>query len=336
MGARGKHAPKRGSLAFLPRKRAKSLVPTIKTWPSLDVKEPVLLGFGGYKAGMTGVIYIENDPNSLDYGKEVYSAATIIETPPIFVSAIVAYCINDEKNSIVTFCTAFAKNVPDFLKRRISTLSVGTAEENLEKIESNLDKIVKLRILASMQPHLAGIHKKTPEIFEVEIGGNVSVDQKFEFAKSILGSEVRVTDVFKPGDYVDVVAVTKGKGFQGPVKRWGIKILPPKSRKTKRKPGALGPWKPSAVMYTIPMAGQLGYHRRTIYRLRILDIKTVEDKRAVLGIPFHKYGVLKNSYIILKGSVPGPPKRIVLMRHTVRPVKETYGPPEIVYVQKEV
>ncbi|RLG60653.1 50S ribosomal protein L3 [Candidatus Geothermarchaeota archaeon] len=336
MGARKKHAPKRGSLAFLPKKRAKSIVPTIKTWPELEVNRPVLLGFAGYKAGMTGVVYIENNPNSPDYGKEIYTAATVVETPPIFVLGIVAYHVLEEKNALGTFCTAYAKDVPDFIKRRIVTISTKTSEENLKRIEENLDEVVKFRILAAMQPHLAGIHKKTPEVFELEIGGKVSIEEKFEYAKSILGKTVKVSEVFKPGDLIDVIAVTKGKGFQGPVKRWGIKTLPPKSRKCKRKPGALGPWTPSAVMYTVPGAGQLGFHRRTIYRIKILDVKTVEDKKAVLNVPFHKYGVLKNSYLILMGSVPGPAKRIILMRHTIRPIKVATPPPEIIYVQRGV
>ena len=336
MGARRKHAPKRGSLAFSPRKRAKSLVPTIKTWPDLEVTNPTLLGFGGYKAGSTGIIYVENDPHSLDYGKEVYSVTTIVEVPPIFVLGVVAYGILEEKNSIATFCTAYAENIPDFIKRRIVTINTKTSRENLRKIEENLDEVVKLRVLAATQPHLAGIHKKKPEVFEIEVGGKVSIEDKFNYVKSILGKEVKATDVFKPGDVIDVIAVTKGKGFQGPVKRWGIKILPPKSRKTKRKAGALGPWKPSAVMYTVPMAGQTGFHRRTIYRIKVLDIRSIEDGKAVLNVPFHKYGILKNSYMLLKGTVPGPPKRIILMRHTVRPLKKVWNPPEIVFVQKGV
>lgn len=336
MGARPKHAPKRGSLAFSPRKRAKSIVPDVRTWPELDVNKPILLGFGGYKVGMTGVICVENYPHSLDYGKEVYTAATIVETPPIYITAIVAYTIDHVKNSFKTFSTAFADQVPDFIKRRVPRLSTKNSDKNLEKIEKNLDSIYRIRVLASTQPHLAGIHKKTPELFEIEIGGRVPLKEKFEFAKSVLGKNVRISDVFKPGDVIDVISVTKGKGFQGPVKRWGIKTLPPKSRKTKRKPGALGPWKPSAVMYTVPMAGQVGFHRRTVYRIRILDVKTVEDNNAVLGVPFHKYGVLRNSYVVLKGSVPGPAKRLILMRHTMRPLRTEISPPEIVYTQRGV
>jgi len=334
MGARKKHAPKRGSLAFSPRKRAKSLVPTIRTWPDVEIDKPILLGFGGYKAGMTGVLYVENDPHSLDYGKEVHTAATVIETPPLLAIGVVAYSVDPVGNRLRAFKTVLSDDLPNFIERRMYPLPKGGAKRSIEEVESKLDEIVKLRLLMSTQPSLAGIHKKKPEIFEVEIGGKVSVEDKLNYAREVLGKEVKVTEVLKPGDVIDVVAVTKGKGFQGPVKRWGIKILPPKSRKTKRKAGALGPWKPSAVMWTVPMAGQTGFHRRTLYHLKVLDVKTVEDGRAVTGIPFPHYGVLKNSYVIVKGSVPGPTKRFVILRHTVRPVKLVVSePPRITYTQ---
>ena len=64
----------------------------------------------------------------------------------------------------------------------------------------------------------------------------------------------------------------KGKGWQGVVKRWGVRILQHKSRKTKRGIATLGPWHPNRVLYTVPRAGQMGYHQRTEYNKRILEI----------------------------------------------------------------
>ena len=90
MGARKKHAPKRGSLAFIPRKRARREVPRIRYWPDVE-GPPRLLGFAGYKAGMTHVIMIEDRERSPNAGKEVAVPATIIETPPLVVLAIRAY-----------------------------------------------------------------------------------------------------------------------------------------------------------------------------------------------------------------------------------------------------
>jgi len=329
MGARKKHAPKRGSLAFTPRKRAKSIVPTIKYWPEVDIDGVVPLGFAGYKAGMTSVFYIDNYKHSPTYGKEIFAAATVVETPPLYVLGVVAYKADYYENALKCFGTGVVKDVPDFIRRRVKTLKNGNPEV-IDKIEENLDEIAVLRLLTAMQPHKAGIHKKKPEIFEIQLGGRSSIDEKWDYAKSLLGQELKVTDVFKPGQVIDVIAVTKGKGFQGPVKRFGIKILHHKARKTKRKPGALGPWKPSATMYTVPLFGQLGFHRRTIYKLKILDIKKPDEFEKPLE--FRRYGVIKSDFLLIKGSVPGPPKRLIRMRYTVRPVSEyQLAPVEITY-----
>lgn len=331
MGHRKKHAPKRGSLSYSPRKRADSLIPRVKTWPRLDVEEPTILGFSGYKAGMTGIVYAESDRNSINYGKEVFTAATILETPPLYAAGLVNYSISEEENRLKSSGMAFAEKIPADLRRRVKNLSVANSQRNLEIIEGSLNSSTRLRILFSTQPKLAGIRKKTPEVFEVEIGGKASPREKFTFATKLLGTDVHVNTVHRAGDIIDTLAVTKGKGFQGPVKRWGIKILPPKSRKSKRKPGALGPWKPASTMYTVPAAGQMGYHRRTQYGVKILAIERPESISE-----FHRYGVLKSDYMILKGSIPGPVRRLVRTRPTLRPKTETAPAPELTYVQKGV
>ena len=92
---------------------------------------------------------------------------------------------------------------------------------------------------------------------ETKVDGG-SVKEQFEYTKNLLGKTVLISDIFKEGQFVDVISVSKGKGWQGPVKRWGIKILPRKSRKTKRGVAAIGPWKPARVLYTVPRAGQMG------------------------------------------------------------------------------
>ncbi len=331
MGARKKHAPKRGSLAFSPRKRAKSLNPAIKAWPVIDSPEPKPLGFAGYKAGMTHVYYIDEYQFSPYRGQEIFSAVTIIETPPLFVLGMVGYKADLTSNALKSIFTVISDEFPEFINRRDVTLKPGHMEDQLKKAEELLDETRIIRLLVSTQPVKAGISKKKPEIFELQVGGGSSIADRFEYAKSVIGREIEVDEVFSPGDVIDVIAVTKGKGFQGPVKRWGIKLLSHKSRKARRKPGALGPWKPSATRYTVPLAGQMGFHRRTIYNLKILDIKSPEDFDHPL--PFHKYGLLKSKFIILKGSVPGPAKRLIKMRFAMRPVKEEMKTPvKITYI----
>src|SRR5512139_879696 len=91
MGHRKTHAPKHGSLAYLPRHRAKKPVARIRFWPKTDSQVPRLLGFTGFKAGMTFVFAIEDRKRSPNFGKEVMRAATIIETPPVLVCGIRTY-----------------------------------------------------------------------------------------------------------------------------------------------------------------------------------------------------------------------------------------------------
>ena len=71
----------------------------------------------------------------------------------------------------------------------------------------------------------------------------------------------------------DILGITRGKGFQGSVKRWGVKLLTHKNSKHRRMIGTLGPKSPGYVRPTVPQAGQMGYHQRTEYNKRILKIK---------------------------------------------------------------
>jgi len=331
MGHRKRHAPKRGSLAYLPRGRAARAVGRIRFWPKVE-DGPALLGFMGYKAGMTHVFMVEDKPGSLNLGKEIVHPATILDVPPITVCAIRAYVKN--QYGLQTFTEAWMKDPPKDFNRALVLPEHFNTEEGLKKMEEGLDKIVELRILAATQPRLAGVPKKKPDIMEIKVDGG-SVKEQLEYAKILLGKTVLITDVFKEGQFVDVVSISKGKGFQGPVKRWGIKILPRKSRKTKRGVAAIGPWKPPRVLYTVPRAGQMGYHQRTEYNKRILKIGIDGSEVSPKG-GFLRYGPVKGIYIALNGSLPGPTKRLVRLRYPARPPKKVpEAPPKITYISLE-
>jgi len=153
--------------------------------------------------------------------------------------------------------------------------------------------------------------------------------------KGLLGKTISVGEVFKEGQMVDVISVTKGKGFQGPVKRWGVKILSHKARKTKRGIATLGPWKPPRVLYSVPRAGQMGYFQRTEHNKRILKIGTDGSEVSPKG-GFIRYGPVRGTYILLDGSLLGPNKRLVRLRYPARPPKKvSEAPPKITYISLE-
>jgi large subunit ribosomal protein L3 len=158
-----------------------------------------------------------------------------------------------------------------------------------------------------------------------------SIEDQFNYLNELLGKTINISDVFAEGQYIDVIAITKGKGIQGPVKRWGVKKRHHKSRKTVRGVATLGPWSPHYVMYTVPRAGQMGFHQRTERNKRILKINlNGEDVNPRGG--FAHYGVIRSSNILLSGSTPGPAKRILKFRFAEKaPSRATVKPPQITY-----
>jgi large subunit ribosomal protein L3 len=332
LGHRKQHAPKHGSLSYLPRKRAERLLARIRYWPKIDADTPRLLGFIGYKAGMTHVFAIEDRKRSPNYGKEIICSATVLETPPILICAIRAYLKNPY--GVQTLAESWMKSPPEQLERVFTLPENFNTEESLKKIEENLTNLTKIRVIAITQPKQTSVPKKKPEMAEIEIGGG-TIQQQLEFAKSTLGKTVTPTEIFKDGQYVDVTSVSIGKGFQGPVKRWRVRILQHKGRKTKRGIATLGPWNPHHIMYSVPRAGQMGYHQRTEYNKRILKIGA-DGKEITPKGGFMRYGVIRGPYMLLEGSVPGPEKRPIRLRYPARPPKQiAEEPPQITQISLE-
>jgi len=331
MGHRKHHAPRHGSLSYLPRKRAKRFSARIRYWPKIEADAPRLLGFIGYKAGMTHVFAVEDRKRSPNYGKEVLQSATVVETPPMLICAIRAYTQNSY--GVQTLTEAWMKDPPEELER-VLTLPENFKEENIKKIEEKLANLTRIRVVAITQPKQASVPKKKPEIAEIEVGGG-TIQQRYEFAKGLLGKTATPAEIFKEGQYIDVIAVSTGKGFQGPVKRWGVKILQHKGRKTKRGIATLGPWNPHHVMYSVARAGQMGYHQRTEHNKRILKIGT-DGKEITPKGGFLRYGIVNGPYMLLEGSIVGPEKRPIKLRYPARPPRHVAEePPQITQVSLE-
>ena len=294
--------PKQGSRGFYPRKRARRIYPKIDKWPSGDKALP--LGFAGYKAGMTHVGIIDSNPNSRTKGQIVTKPVTVLDCPSMFVFGITGLSSFPKKSLFTIFSDKADKKV----LRKFSTGKLIAVEEQLKRIDVHKENLAELRIVVYTNPGF----KKTPEIFELPIGGKI--DEQIEYVKKVLGTELDITDIYKEGDYIDVSAVTKGKGFTGVVKRFGIVVLGRRDEQGHRHVGCIGQKEPGKVRSTIPRSGQHGFQTRTEVNKRI--VKIAEPIEIEGG--FLRYGKLSGKMVMVEGSIPGPSKRLIRMRNPVR------------------
>ncbi|MCP8314583.1 MAG: 50S ribosomal protein L3, partial [archaeon] len=286
-----------------------------------------LLGFAGFKAGSIHVITVDDREKTPNFGKPVFNSATVLSVPPIFVYGIRVYGENDKGLFVIE--DAYSDKLPRGLSEKGKEPKA--MEDALKKIESNLDKATQISAIVSVYPKDVGLSQKKPMIFEVGVSGG-DMKSRFEYLKSLLGKEVKINDVIKPGMYVDVISVTKGKGIEGPVTRFGIKRKSHKSRKSVRAVATLGPWHPASVMYTVPRAGQMGYNQRVEYNKKVIVVSNAEEAEITPKGGFPHFGVIKGDYIILKGSVPGPAKRLVKIRLPLRSPKAKVQPPKVLEI----
>ncbi|MEW6070924.1 MAG: 50S ribosomal protein L3 [Candidatus Thermoplasmatota archaeon] len=317
------HRPRRGSLGYSPRKRAYSEIPHFNSWPEIS-GEPRLQGFAGYKAGMTHVLLVDYRPTSTTSGQEVQVPVTIIETPPMKVVGIRLY--ERTPYGLRTFTEIWCDKLDEELAKRTSL-----PKKRKEAKKIDFDKVEDVRVIAHTLPkNVTGIPKKVPELMEIRIGGG-TIEERIKYANLILGKEIDITQYAKDGKMVDVVAVTKGKGWQSAIKRWGVKLLSHKDSKRRRMIGTQGPWNPSYVMREVPQGGQTGYHQRTEYNKRILKIGEKPDEIIPTG-GFVNYGIIRNKYLVIHGSVPGTVKRLVRLRDPIRAKGVFVEKPELRYI----
>ncbi len=307
--------PRHGSKAFYPRGKAKRQYVTINSYP--ESSKAKLLGFPAYKAGMTRAIATETYEHSPKYGKEVAIPVTILEAPPVYVFAVRLYEKTAEGLKALT--EIYAEKLPKELGRKIILPKKYDSKKELEEAEKLIEKTAEIRAVVCTQPKKIKL-KKTPEIIEIKIGG--AIEEAWNYAKEKLGKEVQAKEVFEEeGKMLDIAGVTKGKGTQGPVKRFGIKVQRRKAHGHRRHPGAIGAWHPARVLWTAPMAGQMGYQRRTELNKQLLKIGE-DGKEVTPKGGFTNYGEVNSPYIMIKGSIPGPKKRLVMTREAIRKQKE--------------
>merc|ERR1719220_2187457 len=114
-------------------------------------------------------------------------------------------------------------------------------------------------MICHTQQKLLRKRQKKAHIMEVQLNGG-SIADKVDFARNHFELKIPIFDVFAKDEMIDLVGVTKGKGFKGVTSRWHTKKLPRKTHKGLRKVACIGAWHPSRIQYTVARAGQKGYH----------------------------------------------------------------------------
>ncbi len=309
-------ASRRGSLAYLPRKRAKRIYPATTHWGHSAEAKP--LGFAAWKAGMTHIQYMDSNAKSPTYGRVVSSAVTILDAPSLFVAALRFYKhTGAEKKSVGEKWTkTFPKGLE--IKRK--------AMPGAKDFSGQADDV---RLVVATQSEQSGMKKRTPEIMEIGLGGKY--DEKAKYAESVLGKTIDAKDVFKPGEFVDVSAVTKGHGYTGVVKRYGVRVQTRKDKQMHRHVGSIGSTVPRKVDWRVPQAGQFGFFTRTEFSKKVVAVGEDGTKIAQNG-GFVRYGPVK-SYLLIEGSVPGPKKRLIRLRKATRMTK--IAPLDMKYISVE-
>jgi len=299
-------APRKGSLQFWPRKRASKFLPSVN-WNVVPDSSKNLKGFIVYKAGMASAEVLDNSNNSLTKGKKIIIPVTILECPSLKIFSIRFY-----KNGKVMDEILNEKLDKDLIR------IVKIPNKHSKKIEDIKD-YDDIKVIVYSTPKKMGL-KKTPDLAEIGLTGDL--DSKLNYVKDKISKEISISEIFENGQIVDARGLTQGKGFQGTVKRFGIKLKFHKTEKGRRRPGTLGPWHPAHVGFRTPMAGQLGMFTRIVYNNKILKIGKAEDREKIPKLKNIKnYGNINTDYIIVAGSVQGTAKRQLLLTSPLRVTK---------------
>ena len=159
-------------------------------------------------------------------------------------------------------------------------------------VQLSFDEKKEKNTSGAMKGHFA-IAKTTPKRKIVEF-------RHFEESKNL--GEVLTVDLFAEGDFVDIIGTSKGKGFQGVVKRHGFSGVGHANKShgqhdRERAPGSLGASSdPSRVFPGMRMAGRMGGKKVTVQNLRVLKVVAEKNLLVIKGaVPGHK-----NAYVIIQ------------------------------------
>ena len=292
--------PRMGHLGFLPKKRSQRARGKCKKFPRDDAsKDPHLTAFLGFKAGMTHVVRDVDKPGSKLHKKETLEAVTIVETPAMVVVGVVGYVKTPQ--GLRALNTVWAEHLNDEIRRRFyknwfkskkkaftryaKKYTNGSINQELESLKKNADVV---RVIAHTQVRkVKNLKQKKAHVMEIQVNGG-DIAAKVDFAYKFFEKAIPVDAVFNKDEMIDCISVTKGKGFEGVITRWGVTRLPRKTHRGLRKVGCIGAWHPARVAFTVARPGQHGYHHRTeinkkIYRAVLARGLFLPLRRQLLG-----------------------------------------------------
>lgn len=292
---------------------------------------------------MTHIVRSVDRPGALMHKREVVDAVSIVETPPMVVVGVVGYV--ETPSGLRTLTTVFAEHLSEEFKRRCyknwyrskkkayTKYALKYQKDNGKDIEHELERIKKfctvVRVIAHSQIKKVNLRVKKAHIMEIQVNGGADSAAKVDFAKGLFEKEVTVDSVFTANEQLDVIGVTKGRGFEGVVTRWGVSRLPRKTHRGLRKVACIGSWHPARVSTTVPRAGQNGYFHRTEMNKKVYRIgkkgdgascQTEADLTAKSITPmggFVHYGEVKEDWVMLKGAIVGVKKRPLILRKSL-------------------
>eukprot|EP01003_Olkasia_polycarbonata_P001972 NODE_140_length_1407_cov_333.792342_g110_i0.p1 GENE.NODE_140_length_1407_cov_333.792342_g110_i0~~NODE_140_length_1407_cov_333.792342_g110_i0.p1 ORF type:complete len:392 (-),score=114.79 NODE_140_length_1407_cov_333.792342_g110_i0:175-1350(-) len=338
--------PRSGSLGFLPRKRHHKFRGGLRSFPADSTdKAPHLTAFLAYKAGMTHIVRDMDRPGSRVHKKEVVQPCSVVECPPLIVVGVAGYVRSPR--GLRCLATVWSQHLSDQFKRAYYKSWYNSKKKAFKKYHARMngpgeygkkaiERITKycdvIRVVAHSQVKKLHIGQKKAHVLEIQVNGGATIADKVEFATKLFESAVPVDSVFKQSELVDAVAVTRGHGFEGVTHRWGTTRLPRKTHKGLRKVACIGAWHPARVGYSVPRAGQNGFHHRTDINKKIFRVgkNVVEDPKngsceadltdkAITPMGgFPHFGIVKDDFLLIHGSLPGPVKRPLTLRMPLR------------------
>jgi large subunit ribosomal protein L3 len=159
---------------------------------------------------MASAYVTNNTPDSMTKGKKIAVPVTVLECPTMRIFSVRFYKNNKVAKDVLT------ANLEKELKRKVKL------PKKVAKLEdTNLESFDDVSVVVYSQVKKTGL-KKSPDLVEVKVNGK-NLNEKLNLIKENLSKELSILNFFEKGQVVDVRGVTKGKGFQGATKRFGLK-----------------------------------------------------------------------------------------------------------------